>query len=79
MRKLKLDLEALHVDSFHTARAPVARGTVRGNQDSLYCSAATACNCNSTIFTWSCADTNTDTIPDGEGPRHTQISCTHEN
>ena len=80
MQKLKLDLDSLHVDSFETSHASATpRGTVEANQDSAYCSAATACNCNSTIFTWSCQDANTDTIPDGEGPRISQISCTHEN
>lgn len=79
MQKLKLDLDTLNVESFQTAQTPEERGTVQGNQDSYYCSAATACNCNSTIFTWSCQDANTDTIPDGEGPRISQIGCTNEN
>lgn len=79
MQKLKLDLDTLRVDSFQTAQTAAERGTVQANQDSYNCSAATACNCNSTIFSWSCQDANTDTIPDGEGPRHSQFTCTHEN
>lgn len=79
MHKLKLDLDTLRVDSFHTAQAPAERGTVQANQDTLQCSAVTACYCNSTIFSWSCQDANTDTIPDPEGPRISQFTCTHEN
>ncbi|HEX6747064.1 MAG TPA: hypothetical protein VF092_07170 [Longimicrobium sp.] len=33
MRMLKLDVDALAVESFHTAAAAGARGTVRGAQD----------------------------------------------
>jgi hypothetical protein len=36
MQKLKLELDALHVQSFETARRPVAWGTVRGHGADLY-------------------------------------------
>jgi hypothetical protein len=80
MQKLKLNLESLNVDSFETTRGGASlQGTVQGHQDTLNCSAVTACNCNSTIYSWSCVDANTDTIPDPEGPRRTQFACTNEN
>ena len=38
MRKLKLDLDGLQVESFETLKAPAAkRGTVRGAADTLAC------------------------------------------
>lgn len=80
MQKLKLNLEALSVDSFETTRGQaMVRGTVQANQGSAQCSAVTACYCQSTIFSFSCQDANTDTIPDPEGPRISQFTCTHEN
>lgn len=37
MKKLKLQLEALHVESYETARASEAdTGTVRAHEDSVY-------------------------------------------
>lgn len=79
MQKLKLDLDTLKVDSFQTAQTSGMRGTVQANQNSYNCSAVTACNCPSTIFSMTCVDANTDTIPDPEGPRISQFTCTHEN
>ncbi len=43
MRMLKLEIEALTVDSFHTAPAAAARGTVRGAQDRLIAYDDTEC------------------------------------
>lgn len=42
MKKLKLVLDELRVDSFHTGVATDLRGTIRGNQLSYYCTAAAA-------------------------------------
>jgi len=60
MRKLKLDLDALNVDSFQTARAEQAQGTVRGhvtNPQEYQDSEATVCTCdtNTSWFTLGCA------------------------
>jgi hypothetical protein len=37
MKKLKLQLDELQVESFHTARAEAPRGTVQGNQPTRLC------------------------------------------
>ncbi|HEX6039482.1 hypothetical protein [Longimicrobium sp.] len=60
MRKLKLNLEALTVESFGTARPANARGTIQAHQvqqgpmDTYADSEATACTCDtqgSTMWT----------------------------
>jgi hypothetical protein len=80
MQKLKLNIDALHVASFETTPPQAqARGTVQANQDTVYCSAVTACYCHSSGFSFTCQDTNTDTIPDPEGPQISQVTCTHAN
>lgn len=55
MKKLKLDLDALNVDSFQTLR-PVrsSGGTVHANGESEI----TVCGCQNTVFTGRCLDTN---------------------
>jgi hypothetical protein len=45
MKKLRLNLDQLTVDSFDTAAAVVQRGTVRGEEQ---CTCPTACNTNCT-------------------------------
>lgn len=43
MKKLTLHLDELRVESFHTAPAGAARGTVRGNAPTWYCSEQIDC------------------------------------
>jgi hypothetical protein len=44
MRKMKLELERLAVDSFEmTADGADARGTIRGNEDTIACSFRNSC------------------------------------
>jgi len=78
MKKLKLDLDNLNVDSFQTSR-PVGnhRGTVRANDQSEI----SACGCQNTVFTTRCQDTDGDTVPDyfTPGPGQTVFRCTQEN
>lgn len=51
MRKLKLEIENLKVDSFATAAGGAERGTVRGFDDSEALTRATRCfNCPHTSF-----------------------------
>ena len=61
MRKLKLNLDALNVESFGTARPVGARGTIQAHQqqvenptDEYGDSEATACTCDTRGwgFTW---------------------------
>lgn len=61
MRKLKLNLDALNVESFGTARPARARGTIQAHQqqgeaptDTYGDSEATACTCDTqgSWFTW---------------------------
>lgn len=61
MRKLKLDLNELSVESFRTSRPQQARGTVRANEsqasevDEYGESEATGCTCATGWFTLACA------------------------
>jgi len=73
MSKLKLDLDALDVNSFETVSSIGERGTVWAHDatrlaDSCGCPALTdGCSlyCGGTNTTPTGQDTNTDTIPDG--------------
>jgi hypothetical protein len=52
MRKLKLDTDALRVESFQAAEPTPHVGTVRGNENTALCTGADSCQ----RFTW-CQDT----------------------
>jgi hypothetical protein len=57
MRKLKLDLNALAVESFRTARPTQAQGTVQGNQqqnEEYTQTEVTGCTCMTGEFTDGC-------------------------
>lgn len=79
MKKLKLDLDSLRVDTFHTSRTVAkAEGTVRAHQ----ITAPTACGCVSTVFTMACYDYDGDTIWDYFAPGTTpqsEFACTNVN
>lgn len=60
MKKMKLILEQLAVDSFETAAAPEPRGTVFGEQNSGYftictCGGQPTCDGNATCLGYTCA------------------------
>jgi hypothetical protein len=67
MQKLKLNLESLHVDSFETASAEPARGTVQGH-DATQLADSCGCPPQSNGCTVYCGDRNTNTIPDENEP-----------
>jgi hypothetical protein len=56
MRKLKLNLDALNVESFRTTKPAGEVGTVRANQQNVEYpdSGVTACYCASGEFTMGC-------------------------
>jgi len=57
MRKLKLDLDALNVESFRTSRPQQAQGTVKANEsqaEEYGESEATGCTCMTGWFTLGC-------------------------
>jgi hypothetical protein len=56
MRKLKLELEELSVESFDTAQETEERGTVHGNYVTQFCSGANGFTCFESCG-GSCADT----------------------
>jgi hypothetical protein len=62
MKKLKLDVEILRVESFETAPTADARGTVQGHNASVLAHTC-ACNTISCPYSYSC-DQDTDTEPD---------------
>jgi hypothetical protein len=61
MKKLKLELEQLTVDSFDTATPEANRGTVMGEQGPCTCPTACSCpgcpTCDNTCNQPSCGDT----------------------
>ncbi|HET7229381.1 MAG TPA: hypothetical protein VFJ16_05230 [Longimicrobium sp.] len=77
MKKLDLSVDQLQVESFETAEAPPLKGTVRGQELSVYnnisCYAScieTGCNtCDNSLDYCTCADcpVHTDFCPDTRG------------
>ncbi|HEU0012637.1 MAG TPA: hypothetical protein VFQ45_03100 [Longimicrobium sp.] len=59
MKKLRLDLDDLEVESFPTAAAPTARATVRGHEATPACTeSCTNCTYDDTLcgLTWHCSN-----------------------
>lgn len=68
MRKLKLELEELRVESFETAEAAAERGTVRGHAITDLCSRADGFTCFESCggtCVETCADASCDTCDSG--------------
>lgn len=69
MRKLKLKLDELRVESFDTANTPAARGTVLGNEEYSYncytepeCRTPGYASCDATRCHW-CSTDDTEICP----------------
>lgn len=62
MRKLKLDVDALTVDSFAPARGATRRGTVVGQGTYVRDTCGYPCNPE---FTWTCVCENSGVAPQG--------------
>lgn len=73
MKKLRLDLDSLHVESFSPSRAPGEdRGTVEGHGESQYGSCPSDCTCSYPTWYNECHET----VTYGENTCYCQIPIT---